>query len=280
LPVINQQALHSAARLALGLRCKISPLSKFDRKNYFYPDLPKGYQISQFDLPIGKSGWLEVEGKRIRINRAHLEEDTGKLIHSTVNGERVSLIDFNRSGVPLMEVVSEPDLESPFQARVYAKAIHQVARYLEISEADMEKAGMRFDANVSVRPKERKELGVKVEIKNINSFRFLERAIAFEVERQIEKLEAGEEVVQETRGWVESKGITVSQRTKETSPDYRYFPDPDLPPVHFDKELIAKLSKELGELPWEMSKRIEEDYVLDKITAQNLIENKKIAQFF
>src|SRR3990167_5002718 len=173
LPVINKEAIEAAAKFALGLHCHVSNISKFDRKNYFYPDLPKGYQISQLDLPIGKNGWLVVEGKKIRINRAHLEEDTGKLIHAKVEGKSVSLVDFNRSGVPLMEVVSEPDIDSPDLARSYAKVVHQMARYLDVSNADMEKAGMRFDANVSVSKEDSRKLGEKVEIKNINSFRYL-----------------------------------------------------------------------------------------------------------
>ena len=280
LPVTNREAINSAVKFALGLNCEISRQSKFDRKNYFYPDLPKGYQISQFDLPIGKNGWIEVEGKKIRINRAHQEEDTGKLIHATIGDRGVSLIDFNRSGVPLMEVVSEPDIDSPALAKSYAKKIHQAARYLEVADADMEKAGMRFDANISVKKHGERKLGNKVEIKNINSFRFLEKALTYEIERQIKSLEKREKIVQETRGWVESKGITVSQRTKETSPDYRYFPEPDLPPLVFTKEQVAKLKSELPELPGEKAKRFESDFGLDKKTTQTLTEDKYLAQWY
>ncbi len=280
LPVINREAIDAAVKFALGLNCDISSQSKFDRKNYFYPDLPKGYQISQFDLPIGKNGWIEVEGKKIRINRAHQEEDTGKLIHVTIGDRGVSLIDFNRSGVPLMEVVSEPDIDSPALAKSYAKKIHQVARYLEVADVDMEKAGMRFDANISVKKHGERKLGNKVEIKNINSFRFLEKALAYEIERQIKSVEEGEKIIQETRGWVESKGITVSQRTKETSPDYRYFPEPDLPPLIFTQEQVAKLKSELPELPTEKTRRFESDFGLDKKTAQILTEDKYLAQWY
>lgn len=280
LPIINEEAVKSAAKFALGLNCKVSPNSKFDRKNYFYPDLPKGYQISQYELPIGKGGWLVVDDRKIRINRGHLEEDTGKLIHVKVDGKTVSLIDFNRSGVPLMEIVSEPDIDSPQLAKSYAKAVHQIARYLEVSDADMEKAGMRFDANVSVSKEGSTKLGEKVEIKNINSFRFLEKALAYEIGRQIKLLESGEKVIQETRGWVESKGVTVSQRTKETSPDYRYFPEPDLPPLVFDQATIKRLKTSLPELPDEKLNRFLSKYELDKNTVQVLIEDKNIAQWY
>ena len=280
LPVANEKAIDSVIRFALALNCKINGQSKFDRKNYFYPDLPKGYQISQFDLPIGEHGFMEVGDKKIGITRVHLEEDTGKLIHAKVDGENVSLIDFNRSGVPLMEIVSEPDVESPEEARNFSKLVHQVARYLGVSDADMEKAGMRFDANVSIRPQGTVKLGEKVEIKNINSFRFLEKALVYEIERQIKVLESGERVSQETRGWVEAKNITVLQRSKETSPDYRYFPEPDLPPLVFDPARLDKLRSSLPELPTEKSKRFEQEYLLDKKYVRILTEDNNIAQWY
>ena len=280
LPIINKEAINKAVTFALGLNCTINRQSKFDRKSYFYPDLPKGYQISQFDLPIGKNGWVEVGEKRIRINRVHQEEDTGKLIHTNIDGRQVSLIDFNRSGIPLMEVVSEPDIDSPAQAKSYAKKVHQIARYLEVADVNMEKAGMRFDANISVKKKTQKELGEKVEIKNINSFRFLEKALAHEIERQIKSLESGEKIIQETRGWLESKAITVSQRTKESSPDYRYFPEPDLPPLLFVDKQITKLKSELPEMPAEKMKRFESDFEMDRKTAQVLTEDKYLAQWY
>lgn len=280
LPVINEKAIESAIKFGLAINCKIIKESKFDRKNYFYPDLPKGYQISQFDLPIAYNGWVSLGEKKIRIERAHQEEDTGKLIHIKVDSKFVSLVDFNRSGVPLMEVVSEPDIESPEEAKNYAKKIHQIARYLDIADVSMEKAGMRFDANVSVRKKREKKLGTKVEIKNINSFRFLEKALAFEIRRQIEARENGEKIVQETRGWVESKGVTEPQRKKETSPDYRYFPEPDLTPLDLHKLDIRTLKKTLPELPDQVEKRFEESYGLDKKTVRILIEDKKNAQWY
>jgi aspartyl-tRNA(Asn)/glutamyl-tRNA(Gln) amidotransferase subunit B len=280
LPVINKAAIDAAVKFALGLNCEISSESKFDRKNYFYPDLPKGYQISQFDLPIGKNGWLEVDGEKVRIGRAHQEEDTGKLIHAKVGGKEASLVDFNRCGVPLMEIVSEPDIDSPQQAKSYAKAVHQTARYLDVAEADMEKAGMRFDANVSVKKKGAKKLGDKVEIKNINSFRFLEKALVYEIQRQVEVLKAGDKVAQETRGWAESKGITFPQRTKETSPDYRYFPEPDLPLLTFNSAAISKVRQELPELPKEKLARFKSEYKLDNNTVRILTESKKLAQWY
>ncbi|MEX0621700.1 MAG: Asp-tRNA(Asn)/Glu-tRNA(Gln) amidotransferase subunit GatB [Candidatus Woykebacteria bacterium] len=280
LPIINEEAISSAVKFALGLNCEVSVQSKFDRKNYFYPDLPKGYQISQYDLPIGINGWVPVGGKKIRINRAHQEEDTGKLIHARVNGESVSLVDFNRSGVPLMEIVSEPDIDSPQLAKEYAKTIHQVARYLEVADVDMEKAGMRFDANVSIKKQGTKTLGVKVEIKNINSFRFLEKALTYEIKRQIKVLESGGQIDQETRGWVETKGVTVSQRSKETSPDYRYFPEPDLPPLTFESKNVSKVKRSLPELPWQKEKRFGQEFNLDKNSVQILTEDKYLAQWF
>ena len=209
-----------------------------------------------------------------------MEEDTGKLIHVEVKGRKVSLIDFNRCGVPLLEIVSEPDISSSQEARRYAKKIHQIMRYLEVADVDMEKAGMRFDDNISVRPKGEEKLGTKVEVKNINSFRFLEKALIFEASRQIKLLEEGEKIVQETRGWVESKGETTSQRIKETSPDYRYFPEPDLPPLVISKKLIEKLQKEIPELPDEKKERFKKDYRLSDSDSTTLVETKGIANFF
>ena len=280
LPVINQKAIESAIKVGLALNCEINRETKFDRKSYFYPDLPKGYQISQLDKPIAQGGYLEVDGRKIRINRAHMEEDTGKLIHTKVDGKDVSLVDFNRSGVPLMEIVSEPDLNSPEEARAYAKKLHQIMRYLGVADVDMEKAGMRFDANVSIRPKSSKTLGTKVEIKNMNSFSFMEKALVYEVTRQLKALESGEKIIQETRGWVENKGVTVSQRIKETSPDYRYFPEPDLPPLEISDKLIESLRKQTPELPNEKSERFQEDYALSIYDATQITETQGIAEWF
>lgn len=280
LPVVNKEAIKNAVKVGLALNCHINLENKFDRKSYFYPDLPKGYQISQFDQPISVNGWVLVGDKKVRINRAHMEEDTGKLIHSEVKGKRVSLIDFNRSGVPLLEIVSEPDLSSPEEARVYAKKIHQIMRYLEVADVDMEKAGMRFDANVSIKPKGVKELGTKVEIKNINSFSFLEKALVFEVGRQVKAKEEEGKIIQETRGWVETRGETVSQRSKETSPDYRYFPEPDLPVLEFNQKEIEEIKKTLVELPEKKKERFISSYTLSDLEASTLIEEKELADWY
>lgn len=280
LPVANKKAIENAIKVGLALNCEINLFTNFDRKSYFYPDLPKGFQISQFEKPVSKSGWVLVEGKKIRINRAHMEEDTGKLLHAEIGSEKVSLIDFNRSGVPLLEIVSEPDINSPAEARAYAKKIHQIMRYLGVADVDMEKAGMRFDANVSVAPKAATEYGTKVEIKNINSFNFLEKAIVFEIARQIKLLEKGEKIAHETRGWVEASGETISQRTKETSPDYRYFPDPDLPPMTFTDEEVKSLKNSLPELPDAKTERFQTSYALTAYEATNLVEEPAIAAWY
>lgn len=272
LPVANAEAINKAYQIGLGLNCEIPNFAKFDRKNYFYPDLAKGFQISQFDKPFAISGYIVVGDHKIRINRAHLEEDTGKLVHGTVDGEMVSLIDFNRSGVPLMEIVSEPDLESAVEAREYAQKLNLIVKSLGVADADMEKAGMRFDANVSLRPKGQKELGTKVEIKNINSFRFLEKAINYEYGRQVALLEKGEIIVQETRGWVESKGSTQSQRTKEFSPDYRYFPEPDLSAYTITDEQLNVLKSKIPLLPDQLVSSLQTNYGIDKRIATTLVE--------
>ena len=242
LPVINKAAVEACLKTALALNCEIPQHTKFDRKNYMYPDLPKGYQISQYDLPLSKNGFLELDGRRVRIRRVHLEEDTGKLIHAgdKLHKARESFVDLNRAGTPLMEIVSEPDLHSADEARDYAVALRTLLRTIGASEAEMEKGQLRAEPNISIRRTGSEELGVKTELKNINSFRALHRAILYEVTRQTEVLESGGAVVQETRGWSEAEGRTFSQRTKEFAEDYRYFPEPDLPPLEIEAAWIAR----------------------------------------
>jgi aspartyl-tRNA(Asn)/glutamyl-tRNA(Gln) amidotransferase subunit B len=251
LPTINQEAIRKLAKVGLALHCQIASFSKFDRKNYFYPDLPKGYQISQYDLPLCHDGYIEVrredgEKKKIRVQRIHMEEDTGKLTH--VDGGQ-SLVDYNRAGVPLMELVTHPDLESASEIEQFAKELQLVLRYIGASDADMEKGQMRVEVNISVRKEDEEKFGTKVEIKNINSISAAVKAAEYEAKRQAEALESGEGVVQETRGWDDHNNRTFSQRKKETSAEYRYFPEPDLPPIRFTPEDFKMLHAELPELP-------------------------------
>ena len=255
IPVANKKAVDWTIKLGLALGCTIAHESKFDRKHYFYPDLPKGYQISQYDQPLCTNGLIHTEFGDVRITRVHLEEDTAKMIHKTVNGKKVSLIDFNRSSVPLVEIVSEPDIHSPEQAKAYAKALRDIVRTLGISEANMEQGSMRLEANISMADNPAVLPNYKVEVKNINSFRFVDHAIAYEMKRHTELLNAGETPKQETLGWNEEKRQTVSQRTKEDAEDYRYFPDPDLPPMTFTDDAIEALRRELPELPQQKAAR-------------------------
>src|SRR4030081_528973 len=277
LPVINRRGIELTIRTALALSCEIPEFSKFDRKNYFYPDLPKGYQISQYDLPLSIGGHLDIEhdGRplRVGITRVHLEEDTGKLLHSgDIHTSSSSLVDLNRAGVPLMEIVSEPDMRSADQAREYMQRLRQMLVWIGVNDGNMEEGSLRCDANVSVRPKGSAELGTKVEIKNMNSFRAVHMALAYEIERQKTALVSGEMIVQETRGWNEARGVTVGQRSKEFAHDYRYFPEPDLPPLQVTAEMVAGIRAPLPELPAARAARFREDlrlsgYDADQLTA-------------
>ncbi|HSB88771.1 MAG TPA: Asp-tRNA(Asn)/Glu-tRNA(Gln) amidotransferase subunit GatB [Anaerolineales bacterium] len=277
LPVINEAAVAYAVRAALALHCRIQPSSVFARKNYFYPDLPKGYQISQYEQPLAVDGWLDVPGaKRVRIRRVHLEEDTGKLIHR----DGASWVDYNRSGVPLVEIVSEPDLDSLEAAKAFALELRTVLRYLEVTSGDMEKGAIRFEANVSLRPRGSQELGTRTEIKNLNSFRAMVRAVAFELERQERVLTSGGKVVQETVGWDEARNVTLSQRGKEEAHDYRYFPEPDLPPLVLDPTWVAAQRDALPELPEAKRTRFALAYGLSADLAALLTAERSTADYF
>ena len=275
LPVINQEAIRKTIKTGLALKCQIPEYSKFDRKNYFYPDLPKGYQISQYDKPLCKEGYLVLEGEKIRIRRVHLEEDTGRLIHE----KDYSLVDFNRAGIPLMELVTEPDLDSAKEARKFAEELQLILRYLNVSDADMEKGQLRVEVNISL--SKNQKLGTKVEIKNLNSFKTVEKAIDYEIERQAKVLESGEKVIQETRGWDNIKGITFSQREKEYAHDYRYFPEPDLPILHLGvPEFLNKIRVEISELPQQKRERLKREYELDEKSIEVFIQNKDLGEYF
>ena len=284
LPTINQQAVAYTVMTALALNCAIASYSKFDRKNYPYPDLMKGYQISQFDVPLGQNGWLEIEvdgnRKRVGITRVHLEEDVAKLLHRTqAGGPAYSLMDVNRSGVPLMEVVGEPDLRSPEEAREYLVRLRSILQYLGVSTGNMEEGSFRCDANISIRPEGSTELMTKVEVKNMNSFRAVYRALQYEAERQRKMVAEGKRLVQETRGWVEEKGKTVSQRSKEYAHDYRYFPEPDLPPLVLDAGWVDEIRGKLPELPEARRDRFVSEYDLSLYDANLLTASKDVADY-
>ncbi|NIM92986.1 MAG: Asp-tRNA(Asn)/Glu-tRNA(Gln) amidotransferase subunit GatB [Anaerolineales bacterium] len=280
LPVINERAVEYALRVAVALHCEIAEVSIFARKNYFYPDLPKGFQISQYELPLAYDGWLLVDTedgeKRIGIRRVHIEEDTGKLHHRDLH----SLVDYNRSGIPLLEIVSEPDLHSIDDVRSYSIALRSLLRYLKVNSGDMEKGVIRFEANVSVRPKGSKDLGTRTEIKNLNSFRAMLRALEYEVNRQSMILTEGGQVLQETVGWDEARSITVSQRGKEEAHDYRYFAEPDLPPLHIDPSWVEAIKASLPELPYEKRKRFIKEYSFSPYLAGVLTAEREVADFF
>ena len=283
LPVLNLHVPELAAKLGLALNCEIRTDSQFARKNYFYPDLPKAYQISQFDRPICENGWLDIHtesrGKnRIGITRIHMEEDAGKLVHDNVGAE--SMVDLNRAGIPLLEIVSKPDIRSAEEAKVYMEKIHAIATTIGISDGDMEKGHLRCDANVSIRPKGKKEFGTRTETKNLNSFRFVQHAIDYEIDRQREEILDGETIVQETRLWDTDRKVTFSMRSKEEADEYRYFPDPDLPLVKMTPELIATLRKKLPELPDAKKQRFMEEYKLNDYDADVLTASPALSEYF
>ncbi len=282
LPVLNKKALEFAIRTGLAMNCTISPYSRFGRKNYFYPDLPKGYQISQYEHPICEHGFIEVASdggtRRIGITRIHMEEDAGKNIHE--GGGNYSFVDLNRAGVPLMEIVSEPDIRSPREASEYMKKLRAILRYLGVCDGNMEEGSLRCDANVSVRPFGQKEFGTRAEVKNINSFRFVEKAIDYEIKRQIKVIEEGGSIVQETRLWDSARGITESMRSKEEAHDYRYFPEPDLVPIIAEKKWIDEIKAGLPELPDARKGRFVSEYGIPEYDADLLTSEKTVADWF
>ncbi|MBE9097197.1 Asp-tRNA(Asn)/Glu-tRNA(Gln) amidotransferase subunit GatB [Tychonema sp. LEGE 07203] len=292
LPVLNQKVLEYAVKAGLALNCEIAPYSKFDRKQYFYPDLPKNYQISQFDLPIATNGWLEIElvdeagnstRKKIGITRLHMEEDAGKLVHGgsdRLSGSTYSMVDYNRAGVPLIEIVSEPDLRSGAEAAEYGQELRRIVRYIGVGDGNMQEGSLRCDVNISVRPVGRKEFGTKVEIKNMNSFNAIERAIDYEIDRQTQAIENGETIVQETRLWDENKQCTFSMRIKEGASDYRYFPEPDLPPIEVSTDQLQDWKAQLPELPAEKRHRYETQLALSPYDARVLTDDKAVAEYF
>lgn len=292
LPVLNQKVLEYAVKAGMALNCEIADYSKFDRKQYFYPDLPKNYQISQYDLPIAQHGSLEIElidevgqprRKTIGITRLHMEEDAGKLVHGgsdRLSGSTFSLADFNRAGVPLCEIVSEPDLRSGQEAAEYAQELRRILRYLEVCDGNMQEGSLRCDVNISVRPLGQTKFGTKVEIKNMNSFNAIQRAIDYEIDRQIQALERGEKIIQETRLWEEGSQRTISMRTKEGSSDYRYFPEPDLTPIEVSAEQRQQWRTQLPELPAQKRHRYETELGLSAYDARVLTEERPVAEYF
>ncbi len=287
LPVLNRKALEFAMKIGLALNCEINERLKFDRKNYFYPDLPKAYQISQFDQPVNKKGWIDVEykdakgqvqKKKIGVTRAHLEEDAGKLLHEGIKDG--SLVDYNRGGIPLLEIVSEPDMRSPEEAYAYLTALKAIVQYLNVSDCDMEKGQLRCDANVSIRPVGQEKFGTKTEIKNLNSFKAVQKAIQYEIERHTKELSAGGKISQETRLWNDDKGTTSLMRSKEEAHDYRYFPEPDLVPFTISRAAVEEVRKTLPELPVQRAARFTKDFGLTEYDAFVLVEDKQLANYF
>ena len=282
LPVLNKECVNMGILLGLALNCEIPERCKFDRKQYFYADLPKGYQISQYDEPICVNGYIDVKGKRIGITRAHLEEDAGKLVHAGADGlagSSYSLVDLNRAGTPLLEIVSEPDMRSSEEAKDYMEELRSIVRYLGVCDGNLEEGSMRCDANISIMPKGSKEFGTRAEIKNVNSFRALQRAIEYEIDRQIDVVESGEKVVQETRLWDDNQGVTKSMRGKEDAHDYRYFPEPDLMPLEISREWVENIRKSMPELPAQKRAKYEEAG-LSAYDANVIVDQMETALFY
>lgn len=287
LPVLNKKVLEFAIRTAVALNCKINQISRFHRKNYFYPDLPKAYQISQFDIPLGVNGYMEIslleskEKHRIGITRVHIEEDAGKLVHEgNIASSSYSLVDYNRCGIPLAEIVTEPDFCSSEEARIFLVKLRSIVQHLGVCDGNMEEGSMRCDANISLRDAKTGALGTKVEIKNINSFKAVKKALQFEVDRQKRLLAEGEKIVQETRHWDESKNVTVSMRSKEEAHDYRYFPEPDLLPIKVDIKMIDKIRKSLPELPEARRERFIKNYQIPEYDAEILTSSKALGDYY
>ncbi|SHE44773.1 aspartyl/glutamyl-tRNA(Asn/Gln) amidotransferase subunit B [Marinitoga hydrogenitolerans DSM 16785] len=282
LPVFNEEALNLGIKAAIALNADINEYSRFDRKNYFYPDLPKGYQITQYFHPLANNGYIEIDDKKIRINRIHLEEDSGKMFHAGEDLENASysFVDYNRSGIPLIEIVTEPDIESPEEARKFMEKLRNILRYAEISSGDMEKGALRCDANISITDLEKNIQSNRVEVKNINSFKFVEKALEYERNRIIELMEKGENIPQETRGWNFSTKSTFSMRSKEEEADYRYFPEPDIPPVIVTQEKINEIKKTMPEMIDEKTKRFIDEYKIKEYDAEILAGDKDLANYF
>ncbi len=285
LPVLNEKVLEFAIRTGLALNCTISSYSKFDRKNYYYPDLPKNFQTSQYDLPICENGYLDIEvggeTKRIGITRVHMEEDAGKLVHAgTISNSEYALVDYNRTGVPLLEIVSEPDIRTPEEAKAYLEKIKSILSYIDVSDCKMEEGSLRCDANISLRPLGQEQFGTKAEIKNVNSFKAVQRALEYEVERQTEVLEEGGRIIQETRTWDDARGVTLSMRNKEQAQDYRYFPEPDLVPIVVDASWVETIRQALPELPEARKQRIMKEHGLSAYDADVITAARPMADYY